>query len=228
MSNKKQIVTIKGTKEGLTLHIDDTCSFEEVLRELDRKLSHNDVGEDQPMITVTIQLGNRYLKEDQKDQLTNVIRSHNKLVVQSIESDVVTKEEALEWKKDTEVTSLFKVVRSGQVENVRGDVLLIGDINPGGKLVATGNIFVMGHLRGIAHAGVNGDTNAVIAASFMKPSQLRIANYISRSPDYDVDGVYMECGYIDSNQGKIIIDRLQLLYQKRPDLKGLERRMLNG
>ncbi|MYL33316.1 septum site-determining protein MinC [Pontibacillus yanchengensis] len=228
MSNKKQIVTIKGTKDGLTLHIDDACSFEEVLKELDHKLLRNYVDEDQPMITVSIQLGNRYLNEDQLEQLRDVVRAHNKLVIHSIESDVITKEEAIEWMKDSEITSLFKVVRSGQVIDVRGDVLLVGDVNPGGKIAATGNIYVMGHLRGIAHAGVNGNTNAIIAASYMRPSQLRIANYISRSPDYDTEGVYMECGYIDLNQEKIIIDRLQLLNQKRPDLSGLERRMLNG
>ena len=32
-------VTIKGTKDGLTLHLDDTCSFEELLHELEEKLS---------------------------------------------------------------------------------------------------------------------------------------------------------------------------------------------
>ncbi|KGP73888.1 septum site-determining protein MinC [Pontibacillus yanchengensis] len=228
MSNKKQIVTIKGTKDGLTLHVDDTCSFDEVLKELDHKLLRNYVDDDQPMITVSIQLGNRYLNEEQLEQLREVVRGHNKLVIHSIESDVITKEDAMEWMKDSEITSMFKVVRSGQVIDVRGDVLLVGDVNPGGKIAATGNIYVMGHLRGIAHAGINGDTNAIIAASYMKPSQLRIANYISRSPDYDTEGVYMECGYIDLNQEKIIIDRLQLLNQKRPDLSGLERRMLNG
>ncbi len=86
----------------------------------------------------------------------------------------------------------------------------------------------MGNLLGIAHAGANGDRDAVIAASYMKPNQLRIADYISRAPDYDSEGVYMECGLIDEEQDKIVIDRLQILSRKRKDISGFERRMLNG
>jgi len=228
VSNKKPIVTIKGTKDGLTLHIDDTCSFDDVLYELDQKISQNYVDDDQPMITVNIQLGNRYLEEQQEEQLKELVRNHNKLVIQSVNSNVITKNEAQELKKDQEITPIFKVVRSGQELEVRGDLLLVGDVNPGGKIIASGNIYVMGNLQGIAHAGVNGNNQAVIAASYMKPNQLRIADYISRSPDYDIEGVYMECGYVDEDQEKIMIDRLQVLAQKRPEMNGVERRMLNG
>src|SRR5699024_6098067 len=132
--------------------------------------------------------------------------------------------------------------RSGQVLRVEGDLLLIGDVNPGGKVVATGDIYIMGNLRGIAHAGINGNRKAIIAASYMKPTQLRIADYISRSwvgfmydaammaymkptqlriadyisraPDYETDGVYMECGFIDEEKDIILIDRLQVLSRK--------------
>ncbi|KGX93484.1 septation inhibitor protein [Pontibacillus halophilus JSM 076056 = DSM 19796] len=230
MSDKKPIVTIKGTKDGLSLHIDDHCSFEEAMKELDRKLSSNYIEEDQPLISVNIHVGNRYVTDEQADRLRDLVRGHHKLVIHSIESNVITKDEAHEWHKDREVTPVIKVVRSGQVMEVEGDLLLVGDVNRGGRVVATGNIYVMGNLRGIAHAGVNGNRSAIIAASYMKPSQLRIADYISRAPDYDEEpeGDYMECGYVDLHQEKILIDRLQLLSQKRPDLKGLERRILNG
>ncbi|WP_077621363.1 septum site-determining protein MinC [Sediminibacillus massiliensis] len=228
MAGSKQVVTIKGTRDGLTLYIDDSCSFNELLHQLDQTLSTNHVDEEEPMITVSIQLGNRYLHESQEEQLRDLIRNKNKLVVQSIESDVIPKRQALEWKEDSEVKVINKVIRSGQVVEVKGDLLLVGDVNPGGKIAASGNIFVMGNLRGIAHAGLHGNRDAVIAAAFMKPTQLRIADYISRSPDYESDGVYMECGLIDQEKEKIIIDRLQVLSQKRPDISGFERRMIHG
>nr|WP_153736835.1 septum site-determining protein MinC [Aquibacillus halophilus] len=222
------MITIKGTRDGLTLFIDDSCSFADVMQELEQVLSTNYVDKDEPMITVTIHLGNRYLHKQQEEKLREVIRSKNKLVVHSIESNVILKKQALEWKEDSEIKSITKIVRSGQVLEVKGDLLLIGDVNPGGKIVASGNIFVLGSLRGIAHAGAYGNRDAVITASYMKPSQLRIADYISRSPDYESDGVYMECGLIDESKEKIVIDRLQVLSQKRPDLNGFERRILNG
>lgn len=228
MTGNKQLITIKGTRDGLTLYIDDSCSFNEVLTQLNETLSTEYVDNEEPMITVTIHIGNRYLHKAQEEELREMIRQKNKLVVQSIESNVIPKKQALAWKEDSEVKVVNKVVRSGQVIEVNGDLLLVGDVNPGGKIIASGNIFVMGSLRGVAHAGVYGNQEAIIAAAYMKPTQLRIAEFISRSPDYETDGVYMECGLIDKEKEKIVIDRLQVLSQKRPDISGFERRMING
>ncbi len=83
-------------------------------------------------------------------------------------------------------------------------------------------------MRGIAHAGVNGNREAVIAASYMGPSQLRIAEIISRSPDSETEGVPMECGFIEKDGEQIIMDRISSLVKTRPDLNAFERRILNG
>ncbi|WP_226583369.1 septum site-determining protein MinC [Halobacillus litoralis] len=228
MVGNGQRIMIKGTRDGLTLQLDDQCSFETLLRELREKLSMSGITEEQPMIRVNIQLGKRYLDEDKKEELSAVVREKQKLVVDSIESEVLTKQEALNWKENTEITPVARTIRSGQLVEVKGDLLLIGDVNPGGQVKATGNVFIMGSLRGIAHAGFEGDQSAVIAASYMQPSQLRIADQLSRSPDYDSEGVYMECGFIDDQLEKIRIDRLQEVVKKRPDLVSFERRMING
>jgi septum site-determining protein MinC len=224
----KQIITIKGTREGLSLHMDDACSFEDLLKELEEKLAANRIDSADHLVGVHIQLGNRYLYKEQEEILCKMITSKQRLKIESIHSDVITKQAANEWKEEAEVKAVSRVVRSGQVLEVKGDLLLLGDVNPGGCVTATGNIFVMGNLLGIAHAGKDGNADAVIAASYMNPTQLRIADYISRAPDHETDGVYMECGHIDDEQEKIIIDRLQAVIRKRPGISSFERRMLNG
>lgn len=230
MLENKQFITIKGTRDGLTLFIDDLCTFNEALDELAAVITASQLKSktNEPAVSVTVQLGYRYLHEEQRDQLCNLIEQNNNLAVHAFESKVICKKEALQWKQNSEVKVVQRIVRSGQVLEINGDLLLIGDVNPGGRVVATGNVYILGNLRGIAHAGSTGDEQAVIVASYMNPSQLRIADYISRSPDYDSAGVYMECGLIDSKQGKIIIDRLQVLSHLRKDLSGFERRMKNG
>ncbi|MFD1018904.1 septum site-determining protein MinC [Thalassobacillus hwangdonensis] len=228
MISNKQIITIKGTRDGLTLQINDQCSYTEVRKELQQQLSNNPVSKDDKVIKVTIQLGNRLLSEEQQEELKSIILEKQHLKVEAFESAVITKEEALEWQRNTEVKSMVRMIRSGQVINIEGDLLLIGDVNPGGKVMATGNIFILGSLKGIAHAGVDGNRDAVIIASYMQPNQLRIAEYISRSPDYESDGVYMECGYFDEEEDKIRMDRLQEIVKRRPDISSFERRMLNG
>ncbi|RYG74822.1 septum site-determining protein MinC [Lentibacillus lipolyticus] len=228
MLDSKQMITIKGTKDGLTLFIDDHSSFEAILDELSDKLSEYKPKKDEPVVPVTVKLGDRYLNDRQKKQLNELISAKNCFTIHAFDSNVVHRDEALTWKEESEIRVVNRIVRSGQVLEYVGDLLLVGDVNPGGKVITTGNIFIMGNLLGIAHAGVNGDRDAVIAASYMKPNQLRIADYISRAPDYDSEGVYMECGLIDKEQDKIVIDRLQVLSRKRKDISGFERRMLNG
>ncbi|AVQ99517.1 septum site-determining protein MinC [Oceanobacillus sp. M65] len=227
MLDKKQFITIKGTKEGLTLFVDDSCTFEHALNELREKIQASRPKHDEPVVSVKVKLGNRYVQEEQKEILRKIIAEDERFTIDSIVSDVVRRDEALQWQEASEVKTVNRIIRSGQVLEVTGDLLLIGDVNPGGKVVSTGNIYIMGRLNGIAHAGINGDKQAFITASYMKPSQLRIADYISRAPDYESDGVYMECGLIDEEQDKIVIDRLQVLSHKS-EISGFGRRMQNG
>lgn len=216
---KYQNVTIKGTKEGLTLHLDDTCSYSELKEELDLKLSESSKSQSDKLISVMVQVGNRYLTAEQKDELRELIRQKKNLVVDTISSNVVTKQEVEAERIAHEVVSLARIVRSGQVLEVAGDLLLIGDVNPGGTVKAGGNIYILGALKGIAHAGCSGNKDAVIAASIMKPSQLRIDECLNRAPDHypEEEGREMECAYIDENN-QITIDRLQVLMNIRPNL----------
>lgn len=221
---KMQNVMIKGTKDGLTLHLDDSCSYDELKKELDVKLSASyRAQDDSPLITVKVKVGNRYLNEEQKEDIRNLIRQKKNLVVDSIESNVISVQEAVRLKDRSEIVTVTKIIRSGQVFEVEGDLLLIGDVNPGGTVKAGGNIFIMGSLRGIAHAGYHGNDEAVIVASSMNPAQLRISQHINRAPDQIVDAEdrEMECAYIDDNN-QIMVDRLQVLMHVRPNLSRFE------
>ncbi|MFY9861964.1 MAG: septum site-determining protein MinC, partial [Candidatus Cybelea sp.] len=44
-------------------------------------------------------------------------------------------------------------LRGGQVLHHNGNIVVVGDVNPGAELIATGDILVFGRLGGIAHAG---------------------------------------------------------------------------
>lgn len=191
---------------------------------MDEKLStHYYESDGRSLIEVRVKVGNRYLTEAQQEEIRTLIRNKKNLVVESIESDVITKAEAIAWKEETEIVPISKIVRSGQVLHVKGNLLLIGDVNPGGTVIAGGNIFVLGSLRGIAHAGYDGDSEAVIAASIMNPMQLRISDVTMRAPEEKEDGAEAaECAYINENN-HIVVDRLQLLTHLRPNLTKLER-----
>lgn len=74
-------------------------------------------------------------------------------------------------------------VRSGQTLEFPGNLVILGDVNPGAYVMASGDIIVMGRLNGVVHAGAEGEERAVVIGAQFNPSQLRIAQYIGRSPD---------------------------------------------
>ncbi|MBX9669404.1 MAG: septum site-determining protein MinC [Candidatus Obscuribacterales bacterium] len=78
---------------------------------------------------------------------------------------------------------LRQTLRSGQTVSHKGHLVIIGDINPGAEVMADGDITVWGCLRGVAHAGIGGNTNAEIRALKLQPIQIRIAHAIARAPD---------------------------------------------
>ena len=70
-------------------------------------------------------------------------------------------------------------LRGGQALHHAGNIVLVGDLNPGAELIATGDVLVFGRLAGVAHAGAQGDAAARVYAIDLSPTQLRIATSIA-------------------------------------------------
>lgn len=107
-------------------------------------------------------------------------------------------------------------VRSGQVLQRMESIVVLGDVNPGGHIISAGHILIWGRLRGIAHAGAEGDMKAVVAALDLDATQVRIGNFVASRPD-PVDpgrGWFRpkstskrpEVAYLDRSEQKVVID----------------------
>ncbi len=81
-----------------------------------------------------------------------------------------------------------RTVRSGQTVRYPGHITILGDVNPGGQVVAGGDVVIWGKLRGTVHAGASGDDSAVVCALALTPTQLRIGSRIARSPEGEPRG----------------------------------------
>jgi septum site-determining protein MinC len=77
-----------------------------------------------------------------------------------------------------------RTLRSGMRISFQGNIIILGDVNPGGEVIASGSIFVWGRLRGMVHAGAEGDEKAVVAALDLHPMQLRIASTVALTPPH--------------------------------------------
>lgn len=99
---------------------------------------------------------------------------------------------------------LEMTIRSGVEIRHPGTVILLGDINPGGIVVADGDILVWGRLRGIAHAGAAGNRECLIMALQMEPTQLRIADAVARAPEKSPTQFYPEVAHITAQGIRIV------------------------
>ncbi len=111
------------------------------------------------------------------------------------ETDPVSPEET-----GTQGVLFRRTLRSGRTIHSDGHIIVFGDVNPGAKVIASGDIVVWGKLRGYAHAGAMGDESAVVCALDMSPSQLRIAGYLVTSPPGQRKGIAPEVARVRDRQ----------------------------
>jgi septum site-determining protein MinC len=78
---------------------------------------------------------------------------------------------------------LRRTIRSGQAIHHSSSIVILGDVNPGAEIIASGDIIVWGVLRGMVHAGYPNNENAIVCSLLLSPVQLRIAHLLSRPPD---------------------------------------------
>ncbi len=74
---------------------------------------------------------------------------------------------------------LNRSLRSGQRVEHDGDVILIGHVNDGAEVMASGNICVWGRLKGVAHAGLDGEEDRTVIAGQFEARQVRIGGKVS-------------------------------------------------
>lgn len=220
----ENIISFKATVNGLILIMRDEDDFEAIYEHVAKKLESS--GRFFKGASMAVKYRGKKLTAEQEQRIAMLISKKAKMEIKGIEEDVsVTEPEAepessqktvkkpkmkLLFFKGLEegMTKFYKgTVRSGQLISFDGNVVVIGDVNPGGEVIATGNVVVMGSLRGMVHAGADGNKEAIVAALSLQPTQLRIADVITRPPDIKEDrqGLIPELAFVKDEL--VYIDR---------------------
>lgn len=200
-------IIIKGvTVPALLIKLDKDKTIEENLDELEEKLSSTFF---KGSMTV-IDFNDFDMTEEDKQRFEDVLKRYNTRFLGYRSSDTREKEgrknlDEIREKKSLQVIN--KTLRGGQRIEHDGDVLIIGDVNPGAYVIASGNIIIMGTARGIVHAGASGDESAIVMALKLRPQQLRIGSFFTRSPDDMEAPEYPEKAFVRDN--RIYIEKIQ-------------------
>jgi len=155
----------------------------------------------------------------QNDDEISPIVHNNEEIAQQVEAQELkeeTDEEISAKKNEAEslpTLYLKKTIRSGQSISSDGNIVIIGDVNPGAEVIARGDITVWGILGGIAHAGSEGNNYARIRALKLNPVQIRIGEIFARRPDtVNIPYVQKSSEYIPEEaftyKGSIVIKKI--------------------
>lgn len=195
---EENFITFKASVNGLILIIRDEGEFDEVCAHIEKKLETS--GKFFKGASIAVRYRGRKLNKEEEQIVAELLSTKTGAEITSFEEDITIPEEThQEVEKPRDIpkikimhfedlqqgmTKFYQgTVRSGQLVSSEGNVVIIGDVNPGGEVIANGNVVVMGSLRGMVHAGADGNKEAIVAALNLQPTQLRIADVITRSPD---------------------------------------------
>lgn len=191
---------LKGGRDGVAIIIDEAANIELALAELKAKLS--DAGNFFRGAAFRLDAGRRRLTESERDAISAIVKEFGIEIRDPLERRRVddlpeepmerpatpslrlgVKRRGEEMPSDEATLYLRRTLRSGQRVDYQGNVVIMGDVNAGAMVTCTGDIIVLGSLRGLAHAGAEGNEKAIVMAFRLEPTQLRIAHHISRAPD---------------------------------------------
>lgn len=195
-------VSIRGRSDGLTIEIGEG-PWPEIVSALTHRLENS--GGFFRGAHVALELGERPLNEQDLKTLADLIARHEiilgvvrtsadrtfhsaialglAVIHESAEGATLAAAQVAAGNTESHSYYVYRgSLRSGQILDRADHVVIVGDVNPGAQVISDGDILVWGRLRGMAHAGANGNSQSVIAALDLDPIQLRIDTVIAATP----------------------------------------------
>lgn len=221
---QEELIVIKGLNDGLLISLSATENWQSVTDQLASRIDEKSgffAG-----ANITVELGERPVPKYELSSLKALLerRGLTLSLVRSVSDTTRKSAESLALPTENDVSAaapppaaqetapvnseetgthgvLFRrTLRSGRTIHSEGHVIIFGDVNPGAKVIAGGDIVVWGKLRGYVHAGAGGNASAIVCALEMSPSQLRIADCLVTSPPGKRKKIMPEVALVRDNQ----------------------------
>lgn len=214
MKSVDNSVIIKGNNYGIIVVLDPELSFDELKEKVANKFRESSKFFKDAQLAISFE-GRELTNEEQRDILDIIGQNTDMHIVCVIDNDPKKEDifkKTLEQKLmelDNNTGQFYKgILRSGTSLEFETSVVIIGDVNNGARVVSKGNIIVLGSLKGTAFAGACGNTNSFVIALDMRPTQIRIADIIARSPDKPIKEEVKEPKIAFLEDGNIYIETL--------------------
>ena len=182
-------VIIKGNNHGITVILDSKMEYSKLKDRVAQKFK--DSSKFLGAAPVVLGFEGRPLLPEQEKELLDIITESCDLRVVCLVDTNEARDKQYEKTLNERLMELAGAsgtfykgnLRSGQAVTFETSVVILGDVNPGASVTSTGNVIVLGALKGQLFAGAGGNEKAFVFAIDMAPVMIRIAGYLARSCD---------------------------------------------
>lgn len=200
----KSCLRVSSTKDEIKITVNAGTEFEDLLEDFKIKLPR--IRKYYEKEKLPIHIVGKALKENEQTAVRAILKAEIDTKITFGDTSEVLGLHAIKRTFEASVeTSETKFIRgnlrSGQREEFSGSIAILGDLNYGAEVIAGENIIVTGIIRGVAHAGANGNKKAIISANAIDPTQVRIANVVKEitENDYKLPFIYLDGENIEIN-----------------------------
>lgn len=178
----KSEVMIKSFQNGISLCLDDSAEFEDILEETAVKF-----GEARHFFKdarMALSIEGRELTTAQEKQLIETICSNSELsIICLVGKDAKRNQTYVKAvqqvnKRESDVDGQFYkgTLHKGQTLETEHSIIVIGDVEAGASVISKKDIIIIGSLHGDAYAGAGGSDTRFVVALDMSPDRLRIGD----------------------------------------------------
>lgn len=181
-ANVKNSVILKSFSSGISVIMDESIPFDELLEDIAAKFKETDgFFKD---ASVAISLEGRVLNEQEERKVLDVITQNSRLNVLCLMGKDEEKnikflgiQNNLTFQKDENCGQFYRgTLKDGQSIETEHSIVILGDVCEGCSVYSAKDIVVLGSLLGEAYAGAAGNNNHFVVALDMNPQKLRIGD----------------------------------------------------
>ena len=178
----ERLVTIRSSRYGLDIELDPEEDFDSLLEILTGKFrSSARFFKDAKM---ALSFSGRSLTRTEEEKILQVISENTQIDILCVVEQNDKNEPMYRSIVEQTLSDISK--REGQfyrgtlakreILESESSIVILGDVEPGARVIAKGNVVIVGALYGAVHAGASGDRDAFVVALSMQPKQLCIGD----------------------------------------------------
>ena len=170
----------------MTVILDDSLPFDELLAAIGTKFRES--ARFWGSVQMTLTLEGRELTPEEEFLIVDTITRNSQVEILCLLDTDAERIERCEKALNDKLMELNSQtgqfyrgsLKKGDSLESEASIVVIGDVDHGARIIAKGNIIVLGELKGTAAAGMAGNREAVVVALEMAPTQIRISDATSR------------------------------------------------